>query len=159
MVLVAIAALDFAMIRECVDYENYIGELLAFGGLPMANILVVDLLAGWSRRRSRPYSLGFKAFGATALTLYVVDLLLFRGEVVDLYVGWVLAPFRWVPWLNIDGATLNDIIVRCIIVVVMLTLPQLAFALLGGFLSNRYKIVRREGPARSEHSWDSPCSI
>jgi hypothetical protein len=70
MVAVAIAALDSWAI---VGIElGKVGILLVFGALPMANVLVVGLLAARHRPATRPYLLGFEAFGATALAIYII---------------------------------------------------------------------------------------
>src|SRR5262245_46116330 len=72
MVAVAIAALDFALIRVVLDGNRPVDDLLALGALPTANILAVGILVGRQHPGSRPFLLGFEAFGAVALTLYVV---------------------------------------------------------------------------------------
>ena len=46
-------------------------SLLILGALPMANVLAVGILIGQRRPGSRPFLLGFEAFGAMALALYV----------------------------------------------------------------------------------------
>ena len=64
MVAVAIAALNLAVIRVLLG--SPVGELVVLGALPMANVLAVGLLIGLRRRGSRPFLLGFEAFGAMA---------------------------------------------------------------------------------------------
>src|SRR3954454_2036881 len=69
MVAIAIAALDFAAIRAFLDIPDVF--LLVLGAVPMANVLAVGILIGQQRPGSRPFLLGFEAFGAMALVLFV----------------------------------------------------------------------------------------
>ena len=75
MVAVAIAALDFGAIRALLPRHEHVlddqrGVYLSLGALPMANVLAVVFLVGRHRPGSRPFLLGFEAFGAMALTLF-----------------------------------------------------------------------------------------
>jgi small basic protein len=79
MVAVAIAALDFGAIRAHLDPQSDTAGLV-FGALPMANVLLVGLLTAPYRPRSRSYLLGFEAFGAIALALYIFLLSTDRGQ-------------------------------------------------------------------------------
>ena len=103
------------------------------GGLPMAHVLAVGLLLG-RRRGSHPFLLGFEAFGATALALYIAGVSLFTEELVRPFLRLVLKhllePIRFRPYLNILGFPY-------LIMIATLILPQLAFALIGGLLSRR----------------------
>src|SRR3954447_665511 len=69
MVAVAIAALDFAAIRAFLNFPEV--GLLVLGALPMANVLAVGILVGQQRPGSRPFLLGFEAFGGMALAFFV----------------------------------------------------------------------------------------
>ena len=72
MVAVAIAALDFAAIGAILGSgTGDFGIFLLLGALPMANVLAVGILIGQRRPGSRPFLLGFEAFGAMALALYI----------------------------------------------------------------------------------------
>jgi hypothetical protein len=139
MVAVVIAALDFAAIRAVLDSSSNWSEILLVGILPMSNVLAVGLLMGQRRPGSTPFLLGFETFGAMALASYVALSRSFPGpgpmhSYVSIVIDPVVAiiphdrPFVFVP-------------IACSVVVVMLGLPQLAFALIGGFLSRRYKVT------------------
>jgi hypothetical protein len=132
MVAVAIAALDFGAIRMGLDRIFPSSELLAMGALPMANVLAVGLLIGQRRRGSRPFLLGFEAFGAMALALYVVLAGFSPIRVVD-YLELLLDPIRTTIGLDRTVALIATIIP---VSVAMLGLPQLAFALIGGLLTH-----------------------
>ena len=143
MVAVAIAALDFTAIRALLGpYTNSLEYqktmLLLLGALPMANVLAVGMLIGQRRPASRPFLLGFEAFGAMALALSIALASCFPEEVVmrclvpfgDL-VEKIIGPNR--PFVFIP--------ILCLVAVVVLGGPQVAFALMGGFLSRRFKIA------------------
>jgi hypothetical protein len=71
MAATALVAVNFAAIQAILESHSVAGEMLLFGAVPMANVLVIGLLVGRWRPGSRPYVLGFEAFGATALVAYV----------------------------------------------------------------------------------------
>jgi hypothetical protein len=147
MVIIAIAAINFAAFRawyfEYFEYwnngESFIRlELLVKGALPMANVLGVGLLIGLRRHRSRPFLWGFLVFGTVALVLYVLALFLNAGAygwnylaVVEhsLYVLGFRRPY-------IFGTIFDETVT-----VVLLGWPQMAFALIGGFLSRKSRTV------------------
>ena len=68
---------------------------MLLGALPMANVLAVGILIGQRRPGSRPFLLGFEAFGAMALALFVA-LASFAcpREVVIPYLAPLLAPME-----------------------------------------------------------------
>jgi hypothetical protein len=138
MLAIAITALDFWAIRACFDLYGSWAELLLLGALPMANVLAVGLLVAQQRPKSRPFLLGFETFGAAALALFAVLVICFRRETVTPYVDLALRPvFRIIgldpPWVYVLTA--------CFVIVVVLGLPQLAVALIGGFLSRKFKVT------------------
>jgi hypothetical protein len=140
MVAIAIAALDFAVIRACFDIPEV--SLLVLGALPMANVLAVGMVIGQKRPESRPFLLGFEAFGAMALVLFVAvavaSLFLDNYRLITSYLTPVIEsieksigpnrPFVFIP-------------IGLFAMVVMLGWPQLVFALIGGSLSRRFKIT------------------
>ncbi len=70
MALVAIAALNFAVIRPM--WFNAFGAMSVIGALPMVNVLAVGLLLGQGHPRSRPFLAGFEVSGTLALAVFVV---------------------------------------------------------------------------------------
>jgi hypothetical protein len=150
IVAVAIAAVDFWAIRALSDSAVAAGDFLVFGTLPMANIVAVALMLAKRRRRDHPFLTGFLVFGMMALALYVALTVFYFGEVQDhgatsryaeLMYGYIRLledpmetyvgrdrPFLFYPTF-------------CLGLVVMLGGPQLAFALLGGFVSRKFKIT------------------
>jgi hypothetical protein len=150
MVFVALAALNFAAIRA-LYHDLWTGmhanklDFLALGALPMANVLAVAILIGHRRRECRPFLLGFEAFGATALVLYLAYIAI-----------WWLYDYQWPvrPWvfmvLNplrktvgyLEPPVLNSIFYKSV-VVGLVGLPQMAFALIGGFLSGKISLLMR----------------
>jgi hypothetical protein len=140
MVAIAIAALDFAVIRAFFDIPEV--GILVLGALPMANLLAVGILIGQWRPESRPFLLGFEAFGAMALVLFVAvavaSLFLDNYWLKTSYLTPVIErieksigpnrPFVFIP-------------IGLFAMVVMLDWPQVVFALIGGALSRRFKIT------------------
>jgi hypothetical protein len=142
MVAVAFAALDFGAIRAFLSQTDLLaqrrGILLLLGALPMANVLAVGLLIGHRRPGSRPFLLGFESCGAMALVLFLALAISFPHEVLFSYLVPFVAPLERIigpdrPFVYIP--------IGGLVVVVMLVGPQVAFALIGGFLSRRFKIT------------------
>jgi hypothetical protein len=137
MVGIAIAALDFAAIRATIGYTE-IG-VVVLGALPMANALVVATLVARQHPASRPFLLGFGAFGAMALALFAT---LASLDQADVRIGYYLAPVLG-PMDKVVGQQRPFVYIPLAgsIVMVMLAWPQVAFALIGGLLSRRFKIT------------------
>ncbi len=140
MVAVAIAALEFAAIRALL----FIPEVFlvgVMGVLPMANALAVGILIARQRPGSRPFLLGFVAFGAMALALFVAfslaDLLLDNYALINAYLTPVLRPIEENIGQNRPFIFIPTLLLAY---VVMFGWPQLGFALIGGSLSRRYRI-------------------
>lgn len=138
MGFVALAALEFGAIRAVTDYRGTTRDSLAVGALPMANLLVVGLLVGLRCPGSRRFLLGFEVFGTTALALYIALAILFTDALVQSYLELAIKPVR--ETLARTGWTTPRLLVAYFIVSLWATLPQLAFALIGGFLARRFRI-------------------
>jgi hypothetical protein len=143
MVAVAIAALDFGAIRALLPrHANVVddqrGMCLFLGALPMANFLAVGMLVGQRRPGSRPFLLGFEAFGAVALAFFIALASCFPREVLLLYLTPVVVPIE--RSIGDDRPFVMFPIVG-LVAVALLGWPQVAFALIGGFLSRRFKIT------------------
>jgi hypothetical protein len=143
MVAVAIAALDFMAIRALLPrhanvLDDQRGILLLLGALPMANVLAVGMLIGQRSPGSRPFLQGIEAFGAIALALFMLLASSFTREVVMPYLETFVAPVEWITGPN---SPFVSIPIQCVVAVIMLGLPQVAFALLGGSLSRRFRVT------------------
>jgi hypothetical protein len=147
MVAVAIAALDFTAIRTVLDSKSPLGGVSLLGALPMANVLVVGLVIAQQRPKTRLFLVGFELFGAIALASYIALALLFPGGPIRPYVSIVLDPI--LATMGPAPPFTRFPIIWCV-VAVMLAWPQVAFALLGGFLSRKFRvtITRRCYPTR-----------
>jgi hypothetical protein len=137
MALVAIAALEFWAIRALVEFESQTGELLVWGGLPMANILAVGLLIGQRRLRSRPFVIGFEVFGAIALALYFAVSCYPNNAALAAY----LAPLGPLERTVRSAPLFIKMPFLYSAAVVMLALPQVACAVIGGLVSRKYRIT------------------
>ena len=138
MVVVAIVAVDFGAGRAIMELERPTGVLLTFGALPMASMLAGALLAARQHSANRLFLVGFATFGAIALGLHFLLVTLSGGDIVEFYV---------LPWLRtLDDTTrsappLAATAIRACTVAFLLGLPQFAFAVLGGFLSCRFRVT------------------
>jgi hypothetical protein len=138
MVVIAVAALDFAAMRAFFDIPEVF--LLGIGALPMANVLAAGILVGHRHPGSRPFILGFEAFGAMALVLFVAlaCLLFNKYKFINAYLVPGMQPIE-------DSIGQNRrfvlIPVALFAYVVMLGWPQLVFALIGGSLSRKFRIT------------------
>ena len=145
----AIAALNLGMIRAMPVIGRPTSVLLVLGALPTANVLPVILLIGQRRRESRPFRLGFVSFGSTALALFVAMTCFFPLEMAILFtplLGYVVKTIG-------SGRPLLSVAAQALALVVVIVLPQVVFALIGGFLSRKFminiRISRRSNPTRS----------
>jgi hypothetical protein len=145
MAHIAIAAFDFAVIRAMPVIGPPTSELLVVGALPMGNVLAVGLLARQRRAGSRPFLLGFAAFGVLALALYVALVVLSPQTVADTCIKPLLPPISSTIGPSRPRVLVWQIASVCSVAVVLLGLPQLAFALLGGYLSRKFGIAQRPG--------------
>jgi hypothetical protein len=113
----------------------------------MANLLVVGLLVGNHRRASRRFLLGFEVFGTTALALYIAMAILFTDELDQSYLELVIKPLR--KTIGRTGWTTSRLLIAYSILSLWASLPQFAFALIGG-------IVFRATPPVTGRSKGSP---
>jgi hypothetical protein len=134
MLAIAIAALNLGAIRAVVNRNSRTSYLLGIGAMPMVNVLVVGLLIGHPRRRSRRFLSGFIVFGALALAVYVAVASLCADDLVNHYMEFTYnllfgnIVIRIPTFLHQFPFVVVDLF-RAI----TLGLPQLAFALIGGF--------------------------
>ena len=151
MVFVVVAALNFWVFRICYYdlWTNFAAtankiDVLYTGSMPMANILVLGILISLQRRGSHPFLMGFEIFGAVALAIYITLCSFYCHELVRPYL------FRFqVPVFNTIGRGHAHIPIFRFTAAVILGWPQVAFALLGGFLFHKFRIRRTASP--------SPC--
>jgi hypothetical protein len=167
MPVVLLAALDLLAIRivlgggSSAGHASPTAELLSVGVPPMASLLSLGLLAlfgGPGRRGSRPALIGFEVFGWAAVLSFAVSALRAPRSFFGL-VDPVLEPVR--QSLGRDSPLFIPAVLS--VAMTLLTLPQLAFALLGGWLLSGYRIrlvVERRRPADPESESSSPegCS-
>jgi hypothetical protein len=144
MTFVAIAALNFGAIRALSNnrtpLNNNAIDVLGLGALPMANVLVVGILIGQSRRGSRSFLLGFELFGAAALATHVAWANFFTEQSVMPFLHLVLSPLARTIGQN---RPVVHIPIFYTVAAVMLGLPQAAFALIGESLSRKFTIAER----------------
>jgi hypothetical protein len=108
---------------------------LTLGAVPMATVLAAGLLISHQSLVSRPFVLGFEAFGALALVVYVVLATGFPEETIGPYLGLLIDPL--VRRLGRNRHLFGPVAFPAI--TAMLGLPQLALALIGGSLYRRHR--------------------
>ena len=140
MVFVAVVAVNIAAVRAAADAHSITGALLALGAMPMAIVLAIGVLVGYQRHGSRPFLLGFELFGAIALALFAVLAAFFTQKFLGFYLAIFVDPLS-----KIVGPDLHFI--HILVAYVALGFPQVAFALIGGFLSRKYRIAIPGRPA------------
>jgi hypothetical protein len=145
MAIVAVVALDLGAIRACLRsrlaYNTVTGrpvvvnqvEALTYGTLPMANILAFTLLAGLTGIGRRPFLSGFLFAGIAALAAFTVLAYFRTEEIIQPYVLWVL---RSLPRSARKLTPAIRYPLNYSIAIVLVGLPQLAFAWLGGSLAS-----------------------
>ena len=134
MVVVAIVALDFGIIRAMPVIPRPTSVLLVLGALPMANVLPVILLIGQRRRENLPFRLGFVSFGAMALALFVAITWFNPVEMAILFTSLL----DYVVQNIGSGRPLLSVAAQALALVVTVGLPQVVFALIGGLLSRKF---------------------
>jgi hypothetical protein len=106
---------------------------------------VVGFLIGLRHPGHRPFLLGFELFGALALAFYIT-LACFSASPQDIRRNYVNVFVD--PVIEIMRRQPNLIFIPTVwfVVVVVLALPQVVFALIGGFLSRwcQFTITRRQ---------------
>jgi hypothetical protein len=142
MVIVAIIAIDFGAVRAFFTEQSlpHVVAVLILGALPMTNALVVVYLISGRRRSYSPFLSGVKAAGAVALMISIASIC-WSSEAVERLTSPLVQPLvddlRRRPhpsWWDIAIIYLLD--------AALFTLPQLAFALLGGYLLRRRVVLR-----------------
>ena len=136
MVIVAVVAIDFGAVRAFFTQSlHHVVSMLILGALPMGNVLVVAHLISGRRCSYSPFLSGFKAAGATALVVYIASIC-WSSEAVERLTSPLVQPLVDDLRRRPHPSTW-DIATIYLLDAALFTLPQLAFALLGGYLLRR----------------------
>lgn len=142
MILVAFLAVDFAALRALAVPHGQFGDLFVVGIVPLLNALSICGLVARFRPQSRPFVLGFSLFAAVAFVCYIIGSATFTSTLhhfVGAVMMAVLTPFR--------GIVRGPSVLIYLLASVIVMLPQLLFAWLGGTLSAKYRLAFiRRGP-------------
>jgi hypothetical protein len=144
MVAVAIAALNLGAIRAVFDRNSRTSYQLGIGAMPMADVLVVSLLIPHRRRRSCRFRSGFVVFGAIALAVYVTVASLFADDLVNPYLRFSYNLLFSFIGIITPRPVQFSFMMHDLFRAVMLVLPQLAFALIGGFFLRGFGSAQHE---------------
>jgi hypothetical protein len=147
MVFIAIAALNFGAIRALLNLRSPLNNktvgLLGLGALPMVNFLAAAALVSRWRHGPRTFLRGIEASGAAALALYFAGACFFTEPFLMPYLYLAIGP---VAGTIAQNWPIVHITIFYCIAVVMLALPQMTIALIGGFLFWKFTTRRMTGP-------------
>src|SRR5262249_44885378 len=87
MTFVAIAALDFAALGGFLDFDPREVGPLVVAALSTPNVMLASILIGLVYPDTRPFLLGFVAFGAVALAFYIALERSYDPEAVPVYLS------------------------------------------------------------------------
>jgi hypothetical protein len=141
MAVIGIIALELGVARAIMDFASpdrnlmFLVMMLGLGCQAMLSILGVGLLVGYRWPGSRSFIAGFEAFGGTAMALYILGVTIFNRDLVPI-VDEAVRPLA--NFLR-DGPYISTakLLLAYTIFAVVLSLPQLTFAAIGGFLTQR----------------------
>ena len=140
MAIIVIAAIYLAAIR-CFDGRN---TLIVVGSMPMASILVLgipSLVRGATGRgKSHPFLIGFEGVGWTALLVFTGSAILFPNSVAAAFVSVAEFLMKMLRLELFDGPDPAWQMFGILFSVLILLLPQLVAALIGGWPNQRFKI-------------------
>jgi hypothetical protein len=135
MAIVAVVAVDCLVIRmarwgPAIPY-------LVFGGLPLQSVLVIGLFLMIRRRMDKPlpFLFGFEVVGWTSHLVYVAVCVLAAAS-IDSYMVHTLNPLLGAMKVRPNSAA--GFIAVCGLVTSCLTAPQVAIALVAGWMSQRW---------------------
>jgi hypothetical protein len=131
MVVVAFVALDLGAIRGLFGVRDTFAELVLVGVLPMANILAAVAILGAVRRGFPPFLVGFEVFGAAAMLACLAWAWLSPDALTVYLVGILLLVVRLFRTESFGVGLVNYTIAG-----VLLSLPEVVLALLGGWLTS-----------------------
>jgi hypothetical protein len=138
MGFIALVALNAWAIRIWLDLRtdgkvicNSI-DLMGYGGLPMADLLVAGLILGRSRPEMRRFLWRFEVCGVVALVLFLTVASFYTEECVQPYLLWILTSL---PKALHELSPVVRVPLYYSIAMFLVLLPQAALALVGGLLS------------------------
>jgi hypothetical protein len=141
MAIIAIVAIDFAVIRELDRTGTLVGGLIAIGSLPMAGILMLgipSLIKGFSGRGDvRPFLNGFEGVGWTILFVYTGSAILFPESIAGQLESVLDSLLELMGW---DTSDPSWHLFGLFVGILIHLLPQSVIALIGGWLNQRLEI-------------------
>ena len=144
MAIIVVVAIDFAAIRALSGTGTLVGGLIAIGSLPMAGILMLgipSLIKGLSGRgKIRPFLNGFEGVGWTMLFVYTGSAILFPESIAGQFQSVLISLVKVMGWDVADTSDASWQLFWLFVVILILLLPQLVIALIGGWLNQRFEI-------------------
>jgi len=157
MAVVIVVAIDCLALRAIDSRNGLAGALhgIALGSLPMVNLLAVGLtLILQERRKSRPFLVGFEVFGMLALLLFIAGARVFPDAINSglISVADTFADTSARLGLDYASTDIGSLVEEVCLVPVLLLLPQLSFALAGGWLTHKFMTARSASPDEAASS-------
>ena len=144
MVFVAIVGVNCWAIRRLLDNGSPTAFEVGLRGLPMANILIIVPFLSYTYRGRRRFLWEFEVFGAAAVCVNVALTILYApGPSIWISFLRLVADPLIRAWGTPGNMTYPQWLIGTIILSLWGTLPQLAFALIGGFLLHMGRQMRR----------------
>lgn len=141
MALIAVVALNLgawkALYRLGSNPASPSIAVWGWGALLMLNVLGAVLMMGGLGRVGHRFLAGFEAFGIAALALYIAASLAFPDELLML--ARVLQPIIEV-FMDGPYITTTGLVAAYFIWAIVTAMPQVAIALIGGFLVRNFRI-------------------
>ena len=148
LLAITLIASDIAIARVALKSRSQIPLLLAVVGLPMANILAIGFLIAPLKHHSH-FIRGFERFGSLGLAFSIIAVFWAEG-LVQLYLSPAMAldqaAFGAPPRF---GQVSYRLLAGFCLLSLWATWPQLSFAVLGGFMTRRLRLIgNTSGPYR-----------
>lgn len=157
---VVLVAVNCGALAAIAPYRQARAIEAVFGALPMGNLLAI---MGYRRlvrgTATSPFFVGFALFGTIAVVVWITGCLTTDERLHKSAASWFAQSLQWVPFFTRASAgivagpsifpRLYFLFVIAAIIWTFTALPQLLFALAGGWLSARLALVlkRRESAA------------
>jgi hypothetical protein len=141
MAFIAMVAMELAVLRAIVRFNSlsfttaWVVQIVGLACQGVLTVLAIGLLAGYHRRAVRPFLVGFGAFGIAALPLFTMGVVAYSQELII----FSQTAVRPIVELFSNGPLVSSVSHWLIagIIEVVISLPLLAFAAIGGFLTHR----------------------
>jgi hypothetical protein len=141
MAFIAVVALELWAMRAIVRFNSrdmnlaWLVQIVGVACQGVLTVLAIGLLVGYRWRAIRPFLVGFEAFGIAALALFIAGMVSYSQVLLPHFQNAVRPLVGYLsdgPYISTSKVWLAYCVVEGTI-----TLPLVAFAAIGGFLTHR----------------------